>query len=218
MTLAERLDELLGVLPSDWSLARVALTVTDPAKADRTALILGPLSPGRSGASFTLSVSASGTAAPSVDAVRRVLGRLDAEEIDARLSLPGTAAFQVAPRAPEPPGRSLAGELDELLARLPADWSDLYLEVELASSDDLERAALLLGPANPFLEDGPRPALRFRAARRFGYGVAPEMARRVLARLDEDGIAGTLRLLRMQADVHPAHTQGLVWREAGRAI
>jgi hypothetical protein len=44
------------------------------------------------------------------------------------------------------------------------------------------------------------------------------MVRRVLARLDEDGIAGRLRLLRVQSDVHPVHTQGLVWREAGRAM
>ena len=218
MTLGERLDELLGVLPADWSLVRVALTVTGEEQADRAALILASLSPGRSGTNFMLSISASGSAAPSVDGTRRVLRRLDDEEIDARLSLPGTAAFQVAPRPTDSTRHRLASDLDNLVARLPEDWSDLYLEVELASSDDLDRAALLLGPANPFLEDGPRPALRFRAARQFGYGVAPEMARRVLARLDEAGIGASLRLLRMQADVRPAHTQGLVWREAGRAI
>jgi hypothetical protein len=40
----------------------------------------------------------------------------------------------------------------------------------------------------------------------------------MLARLDEQGIAGTLRVLRVQSSTAPVLTQGSVWREGGRAI
>lgn len=220
MTLAERLDAILEELPAGWTEARLVLTVPDESQADDAALLLGALTPGRSGSSFHLRVAAPGHSGPSPDATRRVLARLDDEGVDARLAAPVADAVAVAPHHPdEQPGPTLAAAWDALSAGLPDDWSDAHLEVELASSDDLDRAALLLGPVNPLLQEGlPRPALRFRAAHRFGYGAAPEMVRRVLARLDEDAIVGRLRLLRVQSDVHPVHTQGLVWREAGRAV
>lgn len=218
MQLPDRLDSILDSLPPAWAEARLVLTVADASQADQAALVLGPLGPGRSGTSFFLTISSSGAGGPTVDRVRRTLARLEEEGIDARLALPGSAAVRTAPAEHEDGAGGLAGRLDELLAGMPPDWSDLYLEVELSSSDDLDRAALLLGPVNPFLYEGQRPRLRFRAARSFGYGAAPEMARRVLARLDEAGIRGRLRLLRQHADVRPAHSQGLVWREGGRAI
>ncbi len=218
MRLAERFDSILGALPPNWAEARLALAVPDEAQADRAAVMLAPLTPGRSGSSFRLTVSATGSGGPSPEAVRRVLERLEAQGVDARLALPGTASFQTAPPTPHEPRAGLAGRWDELVARLPVDWSDVYVELELASSDDLDRAALLLGPVNPLLYEGPRPVFRFRAARSVGYGAATAMARRVLARLDEEEIAGSLRLLREHADVDRAHTQGIVWREGGRAV
>jgi hypothetical protein len=164
-------------------------------------------------------VTASGGDGSSIEAVRRILERLDREVEDARLALAGTSAFELAPAPPVETGpERLAEDFDDLVARLPADWSDLYLELELASSADVDRAALLLGPVNPFLHEGARPAFRFRSARRFGYGAAPQMTRRSLERLDEEGIAGKLRLLRVQSDTAPVLTQGPVWREGGRAI
>jgi hypothetical protein len=218
VTLGERLREILSLLPEDWSEARLVLNVADERQADRAAVILAPLAPGRSGGTFRLAVSAVGGGAPSPDALERALARLEQEGIDGRLSLPGTAAFRLSPHVQEPPRKALAAAWDELAAALPEDWSELQLEVEIASSDDVERAALALGPLNPFLHDGVPPAFRFRAARRFGYGAAPEVVRRMLARLDEQGIAGTLRVLRVQSSTAPVLTQGSVWREGGRAI
>lgn len=218
MTLGDRLDAILEELPAGWTDARLVLTVPDAGQADRAALILGSLSPGRAGSSFHLRVAADGRGGPSPGATRRVLARLESEGVDARLAAPESDAVAVVTPAEEAPRHGLADAWDDLAAGLTEDWSDLHLEVELASSDELERAALLLGPANPLLREGPRPALRFRAAHRYGYGAAPQMVRRVLARLDEDGIAGHLRLLRVQSDVHPVHTQGLVWRDAGRVL
>jgi hypothetical protein len=218
VTLDERLLEILGLLPASWSEVRLVLTVEDEAQVDRAALILASLTPGRSGRTFRLTVSATGTGAPSAEATKRVLARLEADGIDARLTLPGTAAFQVAAIRAEPPRPGLAESWDELAAKLPEDWSDLYAELELASSADVDRAALLLGPLNPFLHEGPRPSFRFRAAHRFGYGAAPQMVRRCCARLDEAGIGGRLRFLRVMSDTSPVLTQGPVWREDGRAV
>jgi hypothetical protein len=218
VTLGERLLEIVSVLPEDWLQARVVVTAADPAQADAAAILLGSLSPGRSGATFSITVSPGGRAGPSVDAARRGLDRLEEEGIEGRVSLAGTAAFELSRRPGRVAPASLAGAWDDLIATFPADWSDAYLEIELASSADLDRAALLLGPVNPLLQSGEHATLRFRAAARFGYGAAPQMTRRVLARLDEEPIAGELRAIRVLSDTAPVATQGPVWRDGGRAV
>jgi hypothetical protein len=212
--LTERFDQLLESLPSGWTQAVVQLGVADPADADRSAATLAPLAPGRAGATFSVRVSQSGSEAPSADAVRRILARLEAQGVDARL---GIDAREAAVRVEEA-RRRLVESWDGLLDELPPDWSDLYLEVELASSSDVEHGALLLGPVNPLLVEGRRPAFRFRAARRFGYGAAPAMVRRALERLDEEGIGGRLEPLRVMSETAPVLTQGPVWRDGGRAV
>jgi hypothetical protein len=115
------------------------------------------------------------------------------------------------------PERPVVEEWDEALAKLPEDWTDLYCEVSLTSSDDLERGALALAPVNPVRFD-PTPAFRFRVARRFGYGASPEMTRRCLVRLDEQRIPARARVLRALSDTRPAQTQGPVWIAGGRVI
>jgi hypothetical protein len=113
--------------------------------------------------------------------------------------------------------RSLAHAWDDLAAKLPEDWSDLYVEVRLDSTDFLERGALLLAPVNPARADG-AVGFRFRVARQFGYGAAPEMTRRCLERLDEEGITGDLTVLRVLSSTRPVATQGPVWRIGSRAV
>jgi hypothetical protein len=93
----------------------------------------------------------------------------------------------------------------------------MLAEVVLRSSDQLERAALLASPVNP-IRIGDTLTLRFRVARRFGYGVSAGMMRRCLARLDEEGIPGVLRLLNVLCDTDPVGTQGPVWRVGGRSV
>jgi hypothetical protein len=100
---------------------------------------------------------------------------------------------------------------------LPRDWSDLYAEVRLDSTDYLERAALMLAPVNPARYGGPT-ALRFRCARTFGYGVSAEMAARCLERCDEEGITGHVEILRALSDTYPVATQGPVWYIDGRSV
>jgi len=209
MALAEQFRKILAELPSDWPGIEVALAVADPAKASRAAALLGPLMPGRSGATVRFGCSRTGT-----DNVARLLGRLDRERIDGSLELEATA---VAVAEAQPEEAPLAEAWAHELAALPADWSDLFAEVEFDSSDDLAPAALCLAPVNP-LRDGDRLAFRFRSAHRFGYGAAEPVVRRCLERLDEQGIPGTVEILHVFSDTNPVGTQGPVWFVAGKNV
>ena len=215
MKLAEQWGEIVAGLPRGWDTASLALSLEDSEQAGRTALILGPAAPGRRDATFRLHVRRQSEGlAPSAELTGRVLARLDREGIRGRLELAEEPAA-VEPEAPAT--RGLAAQWDELVGALPADWSHLYAEVELDSTDFIERGALLMAPANPALFGGPR-TLRFRCAQRVGYGVAPEMARRCLERLDAERITGRGRILRVVSDAHPVGTQGPVWHVAGKTV
>jgi hypothetical protein len=221
VALAERCDEILRGLRPGWSLARLELTLDKPEDADRAALILAPATPGRAGNSFQFFVHGGAERlAPTPEIVRRVLHRLDEEGIGGTLEL---VAQEAAPAAPPPAARPeraprpLVAQWDELVRRLPPDWSDLYAEIQLDSSDFLDRGALLLAPVNPAHYGGPL-ALRFRCARMRGYGAAPEMTRRCLERLDAERITGTLRALRVLSDTHHVATQGPVWYVEGKSV
>src|SRR5581483_2689177 len=119
--------------------------------------------------------------------------------------------------APAVARASLADEWNAAVELLPGDWSDLLCELELTSSDHIERGALLLAPLNPILGGTGRPGFRFRCASSFGYGASPGMVRRCFARLDEVGIPGEARIVRTLSDAHPVGTQGPVWYVGGEA-
>lgn len=213
MKLVAQWSHIESVLPADWGRARLGLEVEDAAARGRAAALLGPVSPGRSGRELRFDAERHGGPG-SPDGVRRLLGRLDGEGIAGTLALlSSTGADAVVPAAPA----SLANAWDGALAALPPDWSDLYCELELSSSDYLDRAALLAAPINP-ARDRARLAFHFRVARQFGYGVSPAMTRRCLARLDGDAIRGTVRVLRALSETHNVATQGPVWRVDGKAV
>jgi hypothetical protein len=203
-----------GELPENWTDARLLLRVRDPEQAERTAALLTPLMPGRSGNEIRFYTARRGAGA-SPDAVRRLLHRLDDEGIRGELELVSAGEPEPGMLAVERP--RLVDAWDAALATLPPDWSDVYAEVELTSTDLLERAALLLSPLNP-ARFGGKPVLRFRAARRFGYGASPGMVRRALERMDGEGIQGQLRILRVLSDTNPVSTQGPVWYVEGKAV
>jgi hypothetical protein len=215
VTLADEWDDLQETLPDGWADAHVQLRIEEAGRLDRAAAILGPIQPTRAGAdtlSFRVARDGSG---PAPELVRRLLERLDRERIHGRLEVASTAA---APRrAAEEAELALAETWRRELATLPTDWSDLLGEIELLSSDYLERAALHLAPLNPRLEGG-RLVLRFRCAKKFGYGASPGMVERCLERCDEDGIRGTVRILRALSDTRPVQTQGPVWQLSGRTV
>ena len=215
VSLVEQLRAAERGLPDGWTDARLSLAVEDGRHRDRALALLGPLGPGRVGGEIRFSVARS--AGPGLETLRRILRLLDAEEIDGTLALLASEAVkadEVAPREPRP---SLVEAWDAALGGLPEDWSDLHCELELDSSDYLERAALLTAPLNP-LRYGAAPGFLFRVARSFGYGASPQMAHRCLARLDESGISGGVRVLRVLCDTKPAGTQGPVWYADGKVV
>jgi len=213
MTLADQWNRIERGLDPRWSEAQLVLVIDDETRLDRAAALLAPAGPGRSGKSIRFTAGRGGTAV-GPEAVRRLVHRLDEEGIDGTLELlsaESSAPEHATARA------ALTDTWDAALAPLPTDWSDLLCEVELTSSDHLERGALLLAPVNP-LRAAALLGFRFRVARSFGYGAAPGMARRCLARLDEEGIPGRVRVLRALSDTHPVGTQGPVWTIGGKAV
>src|SRR5205807_3828262 len=103
--------------------------------------------------------------------------------------------------------RTLTEAWDVALGVLPADWSDLLAELELDSSADVDRGAVLCAPLNPIQSTG-RPGFRFRCANSRGYGASAGMVGRCLARLDEAGITGHIRITQSLSAVNPVGTQG----------
>ena len=213
MRLAKQWRELERGLPENWGDARLRLTVNDEEQAARSAYLLGPINPARRGRTLRLVVARRGGGTSS-ETVGRLLARLDAERIGGELELVGTAEAEA---RPELARASLAEAWREAVAGFPPDWSDVYAEVLLVSTDWLERAALLMSPVNPARFDD-RPAFRFRAARRSGYGSSSEMVQRCLERVDEAGIRGELRVLRVLSDTEHVATQGPVWYVEGRSV
>jgi hypothetical protein len=213
MSLVEQWKVIQSNLPEGWT--GVQLRLTAPDEPERAAAMLAPAGAGRHGNTVTFGVGRGGVGS-SPDLVRRLLARLDAERLRGSLAL-ARPVEGVAP-AGERSRRALLGEQWELLlSELPEDWSDLYAEIEFASSDYLDPGALLMAPVNPSRVPD-RLAFRFRAARRFGYGASPEMTRRCFERLDEESIRGTVRIEWALSDTRPVYTQGPVWYAGGRAV
>ena len=201
-------------LADGWGQARLRLTIADNAHAGRAAALLGPANATRRGTVIWIHVSRVGGGAVP-DLVVRLLGRLDREGIEGELELVDVTEGSAPALARKLP--TLVEQWDALAAGLPEDWSDLWLEIELTSSDHLERGALLLAPVNPS-RAGERLAFRFRVARLFGYGASPEMMHRCQERLDGEGIKGMLRILRALSDTKPVSTQGPVWYVGGKVV
>jgi hypothetical protein len=213
LRLVDQFNELEHRLPDNWAEARLLLTIDDDARCDRAAALLGPATPGRLGKRIHFGV-ARRAAGLGPEAIRRLLRRLDEEGVAGELQL---IAAEEAPEQERPRRETLRAQWERALAALPSDWSDLYAQVRLDSTDYVERAALLLAPLNPARYGGPT-TLRFRVARRFGYGAAPQMVARCLERCDAEGITGEVEILHALSDTYPVATQGPVWLVGGRSV
>ena len=213
MRAADQWSQIEADLGSNWTEARLSFTPEgSPAEA---AAVLGPLQPVRVGSELRFHVTRSDAGA---ERARNVLRRLDGKRVWGTLVLLDVSEREApeAPAAPSPT-RSLADSWDVALSELPPDWSDLLCELELDSSDHVPRAALLGAPLNP-TRNPDAIALRFRVSGKQGYGASPQMTRRCLERMDDEGITGTVRVLHDQSDTENAVTQGPVWRVAGRSV
>jgi hypothetical protein len=85
----------------------------------------------------------------------------------------------------------LADQWRRILGELPENWADARLVLLLADEARAERAAALLGPTAPGRFGR---TVRFFAARG-GAGIGPDAVERLLRRLDDEGIEGTLELV-----------------------
>ncbi|HET7572944.1 MAG TPA: hypothetical protein VFJ77_09805 [Gaiellaceae bacterium] len=211
MTLVEQWNRLESGLDPRWSDARLSLRIADPEGRRRAAALLAPAGPGVSGEEIRVYATRSGDGV-GPEAVRRMLRRIDAEAIDGALELVSSGRARPEPALSRP---RLAAAWDAALATLPSDWSDLLVELELDSSLDVDRAAVLAGPLNPIQGLG-RPGFRFRCAQTRGYGASAGMTRRCLERLDDEEIGGEVRIARVLSHTHPVGTQGPVWRAGER--
>jgi hypothetical protein len=215
--LAAQWDELEARLPDGWAEARLLLVI-EQGDVDRAAALLGPTNPGRRGEAIALTVRRGGGPA-SPEGVRRLFRRLDREGFAGRLEVGATTAREAPPERAAAAEPSLVEAWERELAKLPADWSDVLAQAEFRSSDQVDRAALLMSPLNPGRPPDEPTAfvLRFRVASSYGYGASPVMVRRCLERCDEERIRGTVRVLLALSDTHPVGTQGPVWYVSGRA-
>jgi hypothetical protein len=213
MSLADQWNDVEKGLDPRWSQAVLSLEVSDETRRSRAAALLAPAGPGRHGTALRFSADRTGGGV-GPEAIRRMLRRLDEEGIDGALALVSTGAADVVEVAAPV---SLAGAWDAALAAVPSDWSDLFCELGLTSTDHVDHAALLLAPINPLRREG-RPGFRFRVARSTGYGASPGMVRRCLGRLDGEGIPGDVRVIEAMSDSHHVGTQGPVWYVAGKAV
>ena len=214
MSLAGQWNSLGSELPVGSSAVEIRLELRDREAASQAASLLGPAQPFRAEATVLRFSSALDGSATSPDGISRLLRRLDDARIGGTLTI---VRSQKAPVRVERIVTPLAESWDRVLAALPPDWSDLYCEIDLLSSDYIERAAVLCIQANP-RRDGNRAALRFRCARTAGYGVAPEMARRCFERCDAEDIRGSVKLLRALSDTKLVATQGPVWLLEGKTV
>jgi hypothetical protein len=213
MSLVDQWLEIVAALSEKWVDARIRLTIEGDG-AERAAAVLAPLNPARRGSVIRFYITRRGGASTAM--VERLLARIDDQRIQGALELLG-AGESLEPDAAEIRRSTLTEAWDAEVAALPPDWSDLYCELELVSSDWLERTALLMAPVNP-ARFGGTPGFRFRVASRFGYGAAPEMTRRCLERVDDEHIRGEVRILRVLSDSQPVATQGPVWYVEGRSV
>jgi hypothetical protein len=203
--LVDRWNRVEQGLDPRWTEVTLSLAIRDGAARSRAAALLGPAQPGVGATLIRFNVSTQGTGI-GPEAARRLLRRIDQEGIVGRLELVGTGDFRPEPQEPEV-ARSFAAEWQAALDVLPSDWSDLVAELELHSSADVDRGAVLCAPINPMQLTG-RTGFGFRCASRQGYGASAGMVRRCLARLDEAGITGHVRITQALSDVNPVGTQG----------
>jgi hypothetical protein len=211
MSVAEQWKRIGSELPDGWSRVDLHLKLPSRAAANDAAAALAPAGPYRAGPTvirFTVARDGHGL---GPDNATRLLSRIP------RGSLTAVDSYEAARSAPVETTPPLAVAWDRAIAELPADWSDAFLELQLESTDFVEKTAVLCIQANP-RRVGNRAALRFRAARKAGYGIAPSMARRCFERCDAAGITGTIAVLRVLSDTDHVGTQGPSWILDGQTI
>jgi hypothetical protein len=88
----------------------------------------------------------------------------------------------------------LADDFQELLDSLPADWTDLELDLRIGDENRYVDAAVILSTVNAQPYSKADWHWRLLVAHSFGHAAAAETVNGVLAKLDAEGIEGEMVL------------------------
>jgi hypothetical protein len=88
----------------------------------------------------------------------------------------------------------LAQSFQEIVDSLPGDWTDLELDLRLTEESRYVDAAVLLAQVNAQPYSRADWHWRLLVAKGFGHAAAPETVAGILAKLDEEGMEGEMRL------------------------
>ncbi|MEK6278377.1 MAG: hypothetical protein AABM29_10240 [Actinomycetota bacterium] len=89
---------------------------------------------------------------------------------------------------------ALADDFQEILDSLPADWTDLELDLRIEDESRYVDAAVLLSQINAQPYSKAEWHWRILVAHSFGHAAAAETVKGMLAKLDEEGMAGEMVL------------------------
>ena len=88
----------------------------------------------------------------------------------------------------------LADSFQEVLDSLPADWTDVELDLRIADEGRYVEVATALSMINAMPYSRADWHWRINVAQSFGHAAAAETVKGVLAQLDAEGVAGEMRL------------------------
>lgn len=91
---------------------------------------------------------------------------------------------------------SLAADFQQILDTLPPDWTDLEVDLRIEEESQYVDTAVALSQVNAQVYQRPREGWQWRllVAHSFGHAAAAETVAGVLAKLEEAGVEGELRV------------------------
>jgi hypothetical protein len=89
---------------------------------------------------------------------------------------------------------SLAADFQQVLDAMPSDWTDLELDLRIDDESRYVDAAVALSQVNARPYSQADWDWRLIVAHSFGHAAAAETVKGVLAKLDAEGIGGTMQL------------------------
>jgi len=94
---------------------------------------------------------------------------------------------------------ALAADFQQLLDALPADWTDLELDLRIDDEERYIETAVALSQVNAQPYSKSEWHWRLLVAHSFGHAAAAESVQGLLAKLDRAGVTGVLHLREVRA-------------------
>jgi hypothetical protein len=89
---------------------------------------------------------------------------------------------------------SLAADFQQVLDTLPPDWTDLEVDLRIDDESQYVDTAVALSQVNAQPYSEAEWHWRLLIAHTFGHAAAPESVLGVLAKLDDEGVAGEMQV------------------------